>query len=439
MSTRGASMTKMGPCRFPFFATSPPGRLNRSMSPTRDCPLSSASRVAAPRAIGRRRAIAALACVLVCAFATSPALAVDRLILDAKRDEARREVEQARDKVNEARAEAVAARARLDAFLARHFTDQPFEPPPAATKPKAEPPAQPNPQRARLESQLEDLRARRHELLGYLTEEHPEVVDVSGRIATIEEQIALFDAASLDDESSPDAAEHAEMAERWNEYVDRQQSLRSQDAVEYQRLYDEWQAAERRLDRALAIESAAADRLAAIESALAEHAQSERKDSPSPRQRLTAQTHDAIAAEPPAPKQAEPNDDAQAVSATASDAQSGGSQPLALAALLIALAVAALAAVKLARSTADPIFASADEVAAALAIPVVGIIPAAAARLSQTQAAARRRVPISVQLLVALGIFALVAYLVQNPTAPWQLCKDALQALITAIRAIGGK
>jgi hypothetical protein len=110
-----------------------------------------------------------------------------------------------------------------------------------------------------------------------------------------------------------------------------------------------------------------------------------------------------------------------------------------LAALLIALAVAALAAVRLARSTADPIFASADEVAAALAIPVVGIIPAAAARVQKARSVTRRRkVPLVLQLFVAGGVFALAAFVVQNTGGLWQHCSEALQAVGSATEAIGG-
>jgi hypothetical protein len=64
---------------------------------------------------------------------------------------------------------------------------------------------------------------------------------------------------------------------------------------------------------------------------------------------------------------------------------------MALAALVLALAVAAVAAVRLARSSADPIFSSPDEVAAALAIPVVGISPAAASQLAQRRKERRVR------------------------------------------------
>jgi hypothetical protein len=370
-------------------------------------------------------AIAILTLVCLAWFATpAPAVDLDALVMGSKHDEALGELERARQQVDRARANAVAARERLEAFLARHFEDQPAEPPPPEpddSSLKIKPPQ--SAQIARLKAQLDDLVARRQELLGYLTEEHPEVVDAGGRIAALEEQIAILEGDSTGGEQRPPspAEQGGEFARRWRDYANRQQMLREQDAEEYGRLYDEWQAAEGALDGALDAEDAAAEHLEAIESAQTQIATPPAPDDDSFRGARAIDTapRDAAAVNPPP----------AATTAAAEAAESGGSQPLVLAALLIALAVAALAAVRLARSTADPIFTSADEVAAALAIPVVGIIPAAAARVASARTTARRRAPLAVQLLMAAAVFALVAYLVQNPAGPWQVCNDALQAL----------
>jgi hypothetical protein len=277
-------------------------------------------------------------------------------------------------------------------------------------------------------------------LLGYLTEEHPEVVDVEGRIASLEERMAsLGDLTGDGDAAGETRGREGKAVQQWEGYLKRQTSLRRQDAAEYQGLYDEWQSAERRLDAALVAESAAAGRLAAIESALPHVAQAApggvstaADDGPA------AESQDAALAQPRSAA-AESKRVAAAARPAAAASDSDGAQPLALAALLIALAVAALAAVRLARSTADPIFASADEVAAALAIPVVGIIPAAAARVQKARSDTRRRkVPLVLQLFVAGGVFALAAFVVQNTGGLWQHCSEALQAVGSATEAIGG-
>jgi hypothetical protein len=88
--------------------------------------------------------------------------------------------------------------------------------------------------------------------------------------------------------------------------------------------------------------------------------------------------------------------------------------------------------VRLARSTADPLFASVDEVAAALAIPVVGIVPAAAVRGKRMTKAPlarsgwrKKALPIA----LALAVFTVVAYGVQSPDGLWHTCTHPLEAI----------
>ncbi len=98
------------------------------------------------------------------------------------------------------------------------------------------------------------------------------------------------------------------------------------------------------------------------------------------------------------------------------------SQPLVLAALAIALIVAAWASIKLARASDETIFAGAEDAASVLALPVVGAIPTMTGVRSVSTL--RQRHPTAaflVQVLVAVVVFAAVAYFVQNPSMLWPL------------------
>ena len=115
---------------------------------------------------------------------------------------------------------------------------------------------------------------------------------------------------------------------------------------------------------------------------------------------------------------------------------------MALAALLIALAVAALAAVKLARSSSDVYFESVDDVAAALALPIMGVISpfdnAAPSNALPQSPATRltRHVMLACELMLAVIAFALVAYGVQNPAALWLACTHPLESLGNIARCL---
>lgn len=113
------------------------------------------------------------------------------------------------------------------------------------------------------------------------------------------------------------------------------------------------------------------------------------------------------------------------------------SQPLALVAMLAALALAGLAAIKLARASNQGVFTSADEVGAALALPVVGVIPAIVAA-SPARTAARpvlRGARLFLEIGLALMVFAAVAYFVQDPSFFWRLWDHPLEWLEFAARS----
>jgi hypothetical protein len=339
-----------------------------------------------------------------------------------QREVAAREVAKAGKAVEQARAEATEAKAALDRFVAEHFNElrshiaDPLPEPvrrPLVTKPV------PSPQAERLNHQISELTARRDELLEHLTAAHPEVVDVDGRIAEVSQRLkALGDAAedvalgepiaSGNTAATPSAT--ASLAER----------QRQEAAI---RLYDEylarWQSAEQELQEATAAEESAARRLAAL-------------SAPSPKTPAVT-TPEAVAPGIAGPPSAGPIIPApQRLSVEAER----GSQPLAIAALLIALAVAALAAVKLARSSGEAMFSSVEDVAAALALPVVGVIPTAQAigGAEDLASRARRSAIVAGQILLAIAIFALVAYCVQNPQSVWDACLHPLDSFGVADR-----
>lgn len=343
------------------------------------------------------------------------AIDLDENLRSQQRDEAARDLKRASENVEKVRALAVSARERLDAFLSRHFERQ-RRGPPAARPPEADVDAVvgPKAELERLDTRLLELREHRQELLGYLTDEHPQVSDVEGRIAVLEQRMANLGDVPL--EADGRTGRQTAVAEKWwAEYARSVARQADEDSAAYQRLYDGWRSAERAADDALQAERAASERLVAItlpEPQLVESAPNEKPSLDSPR--------DVPAHEPK---------------------DSAASQPLALVALLIALAVAALAAVRLARSTANPIFASVDEAAAALAIPVVGIIPATAARVPRASSAGspRRSALILLgQVFVAGFAFAAVALAVQNPSAFWRLCTHPLETLGLILRAVSG-
>lgn len=344
--------------------------------------------------------MAALAAMLwLLGGVSSAALDLDALVAAESRHQLSRRVDEARYEVDRARAHAEEARGRLDAFLTRHFEQQQAEPP----RPQRSPEdakhigESPDRQRAMLEDELETLRVHRMRLLTYMTEAHPEVAEAAVRMATIEQRLAELSGTSR---ATQEPASQDEAEQQWNAFVDEQRRRNEQEAAEYEELFAAWRAAEDALATALD-ERDAAERALDAFAALGAGAASPKVlpvEEPIATEEQAAQ---------PAPSVAQP-----AVPVPPSEAQ--GSQTLALAALLIALAVAALAAVRLARSAADPVFASVDEIAAALALPVVGVIPAAGSRTSRaTATSSLLRSRLWFQLALAVVVFALVVLVIQ--------------------------
>jgi hypothetical protein len=333
----------------------------------------------------------------------------DKLETSGQREIAARELEQAHQVADEARSAERAAKVELDDFVSRRFEAHPVRVAPLARSSEPLPAAKPtpSPEWVQLNQQLQELVKDRDQLLRRFTAAHPEVTDVEQRIAVHSERLAALEIPRDDAEFLPQGgvAEQvtvpAAAEPLANEHEEHQVF-----AARYEQVFQRWQVAQRKLQAAIAAEDAAAERLAAC-------------DVPEDSKPLAAQNLSPMT--------------------EVSDGPQNGSQPLALAALLIALAVAALAAARLARS--DSIFSSIDEVAAALALPVVGVIPAMASTSTPARTATRPLVRGTIvvgEIVAAFLVFTLVAYGLQNPAAIWQFCTDPLEAVRRAGDALGG-
>lgn len=322
-----------------------------------------------------------------------------------EREAATHELAAARKEVLAAQAATRHTRNALDEFLAGHLDAQRE----AATE--SEKDAAQRQQslklRGELESQLAELRGERLTLLETLTDEHPEVVDVTVRIEAVEARLKATEAAESDGSNGkPGTA--------------------TLDATEYQRLLQAWRTAERRLESARLAESAAADRLAAL-SQLMLHSPAAPGDERAPAATVAAP---ALDRQQKAVQPGHDHEDATAaVAVTAPDEQASRTQTLALASLALAVMLAALAAVRLARATADPLFSSADEVAAALAVPVVGIVPFGAKSAATGDEGMRRGLLLLGQVVLALALFSAVAYVVVHFDAVLRLLGDPIGTL----------
>jgi hypothetical protein len=94
--------------------------------------------------------------------------------------------------------------------------------------------------------------------------------------------------------------------------------------------------------------------------------------------------------------------------------------------------------VRLARSANEAMFANVDEVTAALALPVVGVIPAVD-RSADPSIVSRfvQGVVYLAQLLLALAVFTLVAYAVQNIGVIGQAISHPTESLHNAATYFG--
>ncbi len=319
------------------------------------------------------------------------------------RQQATEEVEAARRAVTAALAKTSAARQRLDAFLEQHFELQgkavEAELPPEASAADAKAELAHDPESERLNGNLTELRAERERLLGTLTEVHPEVVDVDGRIAAVESQLQSLRGTSALKPPSPANPLANQISPADADRLRQSQAA----AAEFRELFADWQSCEHALEVARVAESAAIERLAAL-SVVA-----------SPPTRPAQISSAPPVASPPIIEDSERSAPAAAMPPSSSSAANATSQSFALGALAIGLAIAALAAVILSRSGSDQLFANADDVAAALAVPVVGIVPAVATRdRAAAMADIRRFLAVIVQIVVAVAVFAAIAFAVQH-------------------------
>lgn len=340
--------------------------------------------------------------------------------LETERATAAREVAQARARVKAATDEVAAAKQKLDGLIAQHLDELGRE------KKSAEPPGgkaaghrRPEVAIAQLNQQIEELTGRRAELLQRLTAAHPEVVNLDTRITEISAQIQVLQKPKAERETLP-AGELVEgdAATVQAELDAHAQQARHREAtLLYEKAFRKWELAQHDLESALAAERAAIDRLAALppSESVAAH--------PSP---------------PVAPAAAVPQVPEARTSSESVAADHDNSQSLAMATLIVALAVAALAAVRLARSANETMFANADEITAALALPVVGVLPAidssAEPRLGSRFV---QGLVYLAQLLLALAVFALVAYAVQNIAAIAEAMMHPIESLHSAAAYLG--
>jgi hypothetical protein len=360
----------------------------------------------------------------MCSF---PAGAIDLSTLGQvqERAQATADVEAARRAVASSRKKTEVARQRLDAFLAKHFepagkgaisqSSPEFPAENANDQPATDSEAE------SLRIQLQDLKAERERLLATLTEAHPEVVDVDDRIADAESKFeAMLGAGSAEPPAPLDAPSTSTSS---SSDLQRAQA----EAAEFRLLFADWQACEKDLEKARDVETKAIEGLAALPVAapLAEKPVELTPSTPTPHPPAAAVIIDDRVPSPQAPV-------ATATPVAAPVASSAGSESLALAALAVALAISALAAVKLSRAASDPLFSSADDVAAALAVPVVGILTATlSGNRAGEPAALRRTVVVGLQILLAVTVFVAIAYLVQH-------LEDLTQFRANPITAIRG-
>ncbi len=282
---------------------------------------------------------------------------------------------------------------------------------------------------ATLRRLIAELKAERMQLLSHLTTEHPLIADADLRLDEYQQQlvvllnnraaghdIAQIEVARKTDDvevrtAEPTPAPQMQILDGQPRQDQGDESLRLEEALA------NWDAAQEMLEAAMDAESATAQRIVAMTS-----------------RQAAAQVAPTPAAKQPAAHATEPAETAlvaikpQQPDLPQRDARS--SQPLVLAALILALVVAAIASVKLARATDASIFAGADDAAAALSLPVVGVIPAATGAMAHSTVFQRyRTLTFLGQVFVAVVVFAFVAFIVQNPGFVWQLVTEPWSVL----------
>lgn len=341
--------------------------------------------------------------------------------LEKERQAAARDVATARASVKAATDEVAVAKQQLDSLIAQHLDELGRQKPAPGSEPRGE--RAPEALVAQLNQQIEDLTVRRVELLQRLTAAHPEVVNLDTRITEISSQLQSLKKPNAELETLPsgepvesDAASPA----RGELDAQAQQARHREATLQYEKAFRKWELAQHDLESALAAERSATERLTAL-----------------PPSEPTPPRTSAADAEKNAPPIAAPAPEAK-TAANSIEHEHNASQSLAMATLIVALAVAALAAVRLARSANETLFTNIDEVTAALALPVVGVIPAVD-RTADPGVAARfvQGVVYLAQLLLALAVFALVAYAVQNFGTIGQAISHPIETLYSAAAYLG--
>lgn len=384
-----------------------------------------------PNAFGLCPAWAGLVMLLALCLVPSPAWGQPghgglRRQLEKERQTAASDVTKARARVKAATDEVAAAKQRLDSLIAQHLDElgrQKNLPSPEAPESKTPGTRPPEVVIAQLNQQIEDLTVRRAELLQRLTAAHPEVVNLDTRITEISTQLQVLKKPKAERETLPagepvegDAASTAKA-----ELDAKAQQARHREAtLQYEQAFRKWELAQHDLESALAAERAAVDRLAALP----------------PSEPAAARPNLPVA--PPVAPPAVPQVPEARTSSDLVEGEHDSSQSLAMATLIVALAVAALAAVRLARSANETMFANVDEVTAALALPVIGVIPAV--DRSADQGIASRFVQGVVyvaQLLLALAVFALAAYAVVNIGAIGHAVAHPVETMNSAASYLG--
>ncbi|HEV3136925.1 MAG TPA: hypothetical protein VGZ26_03455 [Pirellulales bacterium] len=338
---------------------------------------------------------------------------------ERERESAATELQLAHGAAEKARSAATSEKAQLDDFVRRHFDDHQQRgaaPLPKLREPKQQQRLPDNPSSQQLKAQFAELKARREEMLTRLMPAHPDVVELDDRIAALFRRLAL-EPVPADGPAPRSADDRVDAADgSLAEFLASERERHKHSSAVYEELLARWQSADRDLQAAVESERQAAERLADI------------KPPVSPAAAVASVTPPPFTQPLPLPKHSESRPTAKS--------RPQGSQPLALAVLLIALVVVALAAVKLARSSADVVFTSAAEVSAALALPVVGIIPAV--EMANDELPATRRVArgtrLLAEVLLAVAVFVAVAYLVQDPSIIWQICIDPADGLSRLMR-----
>ncbi|MGD9722246.1 MAG: hypothetical protein AB7O59_11610 [Pirellulales bacterium] len=271
-----------------------------------------------------------------------------------------------------------------------------------------------------LQKLIADLQVERARLLDHMTAEHPLIEDANLRLADYKKQLAELErgqprganpaAPSARAATPPTAGPQLSSSGASSPDERRQISLRAAEAMV------KWEAAQRKLQAAMEAESSHAERLAATAARLSEMALAAADQ----QETKTAATAPLLPAAPdlPASPQSDPS------------APQNSSQPLVLAALVIALVVAAVASIKLARSQSANVFSGADDTAATLSLPVIGVIPAPTPAMAYASVFQRHRtMTFLAQMLLAVIVFAIVAWCVQNPGSMWQFVREPAEVL----------